>query len=47
MCGIFAYLLKGKSKASRQAFSWRHLWNNLYTIKARGPDNMQLLKVSD
>ena len=55
MCGIFALLLASSfghadEKSSEQPrapiFSWRHLWNQLYTIKGRGPDNMQLKEIA-
>lgn len=48
MCGIFGYLITG-SQVGQQSdcFSYRHLWNNLYTLKGRGPDNMQLKRISD
>jgi len=48
MCGIFGYLIMGENNQVNQlCFSWRHLWNSLYTLKGRGPDNMQLKKVAD
>ena len=48
MCGIFAYLITGSQVGQESdCFSYRHLWNNLYTIKGRGPDNTQLKRVSD
>jgi asparagine synthetase B (glutamine-hydrolysing) len=48
MCGIFGYLITG-SQVGQQSdcFSYRCLWNNLYTLKGRGPDNMQLKKISE
>ena len=48
MCGIFGYLImSGNTQANQPTFSWRHLWNSLYTIKGRGPDNMQLKQIGD
>jgi len=49
MCGIFALILLAQNKKNSVAtpFSWRQLWNQLYTLKARGPDNMQLKSQSE
>ena len=41
MCGILALLLsKTYNESEGDCFSYRNLWNSLYTIKGRGPDNM-------
>jgi asparagine synthetase B (glutamine-hydrolysing) len=49
MCGIFGLLLKSQARqVSHHAnFSFRHLWNQLHTLKGRGPENTNLLQVSD
>ena len=44
MCGIFGYLARNGNKLS---FSYRNLWNNLFRTNGRGPDNMQLDRVSE
>lgn len=57
MCGIFALLLAsnvshadatklGGPGPTNPTYSWRQLWNQLYTIKGRGPDNMQLKQIA-
>ena len=44
MCGIFGYLARPGNKLS---FSYRNLWNSLFRQNGRGPDNMQLEKLSE
>ena len=44
MCGIFAMLVR---KSNILSFSYRNLWNNLFRTVCRGPDNMQLDRVSE
>ena len=48
MCGIFGYLLRnsGSAAAKQHQFSFRQLWNSLHTLKGRGPENTNLLQVS-
>ena len=49
MCGIFGYLLRNtaKSSAKQQQFSFRQLWNSLHSLKGRGPENTNLMQVSE
>ena len=46
MCGIFGLLLKSQARRSHANFSFRHLYNQLQTIKGRGPENTNLVQVS-
>jgi len=38
--------MRGTSAANQACYSYRQLWNSLYSLKGRGPDNMQLKKIS-